>query len=289
MNDCPPDSHNPEVTPDTDTREGNGLGGHAGTDREPAVVNRQTGTAELAEAPTRQICGVDERLIVQFLKLIRDYYKKADKATFFLEQRTGLVNVPGIANIRDVFSHLVTLLDPNTADDQREAQVENAAEHLRRAIVEPYEMALNELTAERFKNLYGRYKSSVIPVCARYPALNGAPNIVSVEARLREIETLAALGRAAKAENIWNPEWEKGVASFIEAFEKLSDLYQELEQHLNIYDQIMRDRKSTLINIASLAAGIGGFVLGIISFAFAVALILFPSLATTMRSLLGLG
>jgi hypothetical protein len=69
------------------------------------------------------ICGVNKALIEKFLILIRENYRKADKATFFLELRAGVSNVPGIANSRDVLSHLATALDPNLSDEERQEQL----------------------------------------------------------------------------------------------------------------------------------------------------------------------
>src|SRR5947209_18289498 len=109
------------------------------------------------------VCGVPRLHVERFLLLIRDNYKKADKATFFLEQRSGIVNIQGITNMRDVLSHLVTLLDPATPDGKWEEQLGNAEEHLRRAIIEPYEIALNELTV-KFEELYDRYRQLVLPI-----------------------------------------------------------------------------------------------------------------------------
>jgi len=214
-----------------------------------------------APAPYAQICGVDQNLIEQFLLLIRDNYGAADKATFFLEQRTGIVNVQGIANVRDVLSHLVTLLNPTTEPEKRVAQLANAEEHLRRAIIEPYEIAVNELLI-KFNELYFRYKRDLLPIKDRHLTLQSAPNAVSVDASLKKIAALYASGRSGKGKNIWSAEWEVGVKSFIDAYEALAALYAELEGHWNNYVQIRRDRKSTLLAAWGIIATIITFILG---------------------------
>jgi len=68
----------------------------------------------------------------------------------------------GITNLRDVLSHLSTFLSPGKSSEQRQAQLNTAEEHLRRSIIEPYETALNELTAQ-FAELYERYRQAVLP------------------------------------------------------------------------------------------------------------------------------
>ena len=37
-----------------------------------------------------------------FLALVRDNYKKADKAAYFLERQAGVVNTCSMTNLRDV-------------------------------------------------------------------------------------------------------------------------------------------------------------------------------------------
>jgi hypothetical protein len=106
----------------------------------------------------------DERdLVLRFLALIRDSYKKAEKAAYFLERRAGVLNTCGMTNLRDVLSHLATLLDPATPARKRADQLASAEEHLRRAIIEPYEIGLASLT-EKFTQDYETYRKDVLPV-----------------------------------------------------------------------------------------------------------------------------
>jgi len=251
--------------------------------------------------PRTLVCGVDKELVEQFLDLIRNYYKKADKATFFLELRTGLVNVPGITNIRDVLSHLVTLLDSSTPQAERRAQIENAAEHLRRAIIEPYEMGFNDLTV-RFNELYKAYKRHVIPVKDDHVVLKSAPNAVSIEARLRSIESQAGAGRAAKATNFWNSDWEAGVTNFVNAYEDLSVLNNELETYYYKLEQILGKNQQIDLNNRQIAQNeqiitqeksefkwstllhFTGHAIGILAIIIAVILVLKPSWVEAIRA-----
>ena len=179
--------------------------------------------------------------------------------------------------MRDVLSHLVTLLDPATPPDKWEEQLGNAEEHLRRAIIEPYEIALNELTV-KFEELYEKYKQQVLPVKDKHTVLRNAPNSVSIEATLQKIRENTSNGRYGKAKNLWNPEWEAGVTSFIAAYDGLSSLYSSLEGHWNDYEQIRRDRKSTYFHITAITIGILGILI-------AVLLVVFPTWGETIRNL----
>lgn len=87
---------------------------------------------------------VNEEILEKFLALVRDRYPLADKANYFLEtkEKQSGINI-AITNQRDVLSHLVTLLTPGLSVDGQTAQLYTAEEHLRRAILESYETALN--------------------------------------------------------------------------------------------------------------------------------------------------
>jgi hypothetical protein len=182
-----------------------------------------------------RVCGVDRALIERFLLLIRDQYRNADKAIFFLEQSAGVTSPTTLANLRDVLSHLATLLDEDTPDAQREVQLANAEEHLRRAVMEPYFIALGRLN-KQFRAVYDLYKGKVLPSKPNSPSLRGAPDDESIQARLRNIAKLAASGRTAKGLNLFNREWESRIGDLIQAFVQLSELRSVLEQQLYVYE-----------------------------------------------------
>jgi hypothetical protein len=191
------------------------------------------------------ICGVDRNLVESFLYLIKENYKRADMATFFLEQRSGIVNIQGITNVRDVLSHLVTLLSPETPEDKRVEQLYNAEEHLRRAINEPYEIALNELLV-RFSQLYKEYKAVTLPVKNDYAALATAPDSMQIDEIMTRVRVLSAKGRASKAKNLWTEEWEDGVISFTQAYTILSEVHQSVERYHNQAVQIISEREEVV-------------------------------------------
>ena len=114
-----------------------------------------------------------------------------------------------MANLRDVPSHMATLLDPKPPKEHRADQLANAEEHLRRAIIEPYEIALGALT-EKFGPTYDGYREEVIPLRESTEGFRTAPTRIDIENRLQEIEELAERGKQAKGRNQWDAEWELG-------------------------------------------------------------------------------
>ena len=209
--------------------------------------------------------GPDFRIIIvapdqleQFLAMIRDYYKAADEATYFLEEELGISNVHGIANLRDAMSHFSALL--GTADvDRRQTHLHLAEEHIRRAILEAYETGIDDLTV-RHSELYERYKSRLLPVKDKYPILRSAPNRLSIETTLKGIESRVTEGRSIKAKRLWETEWKEGVFAFVDAFGRLRELHSNMEEYWYKYEQLGRDKLqirlavwATIATIVSLA------------------------------------
>jgi hypothetical protein len=67
-----------------------------------------------------------------------------------------------MANVRDVLGHFSTFLDPSLDPSIRAEQVSYAEEHLRWAIIEPYQVAVDDLT-EQIENLYGKVSLPFYP------------------------------------------------------------------------------------------------------------------------------
>ena len=202
------------------------------------------GKTPLASSPKvrPEILGIDFFIVERFLKMVRDHYKEADKAAFFLEQRVGISNVQGFTNLRDVLSHLASMLDDSSSDAAREAQLFNAEEHFRRATLEPYEIALGVRT-EKFQLLYEQYLKELIPAKSEYPELECAPNDVQIQSKLRMVADLSTQGRAAKNRNALDNAWEVGALKFIESFSILEDLYSELNRHWSTFDHLRKERE----------------------------------------------
>jgi hypothetical protein len=181
-----------------------------------------------------KICGVDRALIERFLVLIRDNYPKADSASFFLEEVSGVTYTLSTHNLRDVLSHLATALSPSTNPEDLEAQISSAEEHFRRAIQEPYAIALGKLR-EKFNEVDASYAKLYhkIEKLKKKGFFADAPTLEEVQSKQRRIAELASRGRSAKRLNKINAEWDAGVTDYIEAYNQLDILTTTLSRHVH--------------------------------------------------------
>ena len=174
---------------------------------------------------TDEIEGIEREIIEGFLILFRELYEKTDLANYFLELRaeTSGINI-AITNQRDALSHLVTVLNnPTWSLNKKREQLSNAEEHLRRAILEPYERSVT-LLMERVLVEVEQWK---VLGCAS----DGDEHLtlLSVRSELNEINELRKKGRSAKGENTVNANWERGVDFFTDAFDRLTVLDHKVE------------------------------------------------------------
>jgi hypothetical protein len=213
------------------------------------------------EDPLAHLSPEEAALFVRFLILIRDNYKKADKAAHFLERRAGVANTCSIANLRDVLSHMATLLDQKTPPGRRSDQLASAEEHLRRAIIEPYEIALAELTG-KFHPIYDGYREKVIPI-NRLEGFRTAPARLVIDGRLEEIDDLAEKGKQAKGRNQWDDEWENGVLALIDAYNKLADLHREIEDWVYKYQQHKTGEHHTWLHRYGIWIAVAGLIVAV--------------------------
>jgi hypothetical protein len=213
--------------------------------------------------PEALVCGIRQPQLERFLTMIRDGYPKAELATCFLEERAGINNVPSMANVRDVLSHLATFLDPNISEEERANQLAHAEEHFRRAIMEPYQIAIEDI-ASKVADLYDKYKKCVLPARITHPSLRSAPNDLQINARLRDVRKHFDAGRLAKGRNRWDGPWEEGVKNFTLAFDELEDILQELERHCNTLDHSETAKKHTRLHLWGIIATVVAGILGIV-------------------------
>jgi vacuolar-type H+-ATPase subunit E/Vma4 len=209
-----------------------------------------------------KILNVDQKLIEEFLVLIRDRFPTIDKANYYLE-RTGVsgLNI-AVTNQRDVITHLITVLSNHKlSPDEQRSQYHNAEEHVRRAIIEPYHKAVNEVQKKVITTLE-TYKSLVLPELG-HAELNSAPNLVSINARLRKVAELTETGRNAKRLNVWNEQWDSGVQCLVEARDELEKLLTEMEQAIGRCSGINSRRKNVLRWIISVLLSLTGLAFGV--------------------------
>jgi len=190
-------------------------------------------------------------LISRFLTLIRDYYRQADKAAFFLEHHAGKTHILTMANLRDVLSHFATMLDPATSAEQRREQLINAEEHMRRAIIEPYEIALGAIS-ERFVRVHDEFNKKTRSLNDKAWQVKRA----EIERKLSEIREDAEKGRFAKTVPLGCPLWDEGVAALINAYDGMATLHSQMEEYL--YANETPKRKNGILLIAA------GVILGLV-------------------------
>lgn len=241
----------------------------------------ETGSVQ-SDLPTPLICGVDQKIIERFLILVRDNYPKADRASFFLEEVAGKTHTLVTANLRDVLSHLATVLSSDTRPEDLEAQLASAEEHFRRAIQEPYAIALGNLR-DRFGTVHAEYEKSFhkIDKMKRHGLLVAAPGIEEIQVKLRKIAALASEGRVAKRRNRIDPEWDAGVASYIDAYNQLELLTQALSSHLQEHQSIKDGRQGKVW-------GIAGVALAVIFFIGSTVLVVSPAITAKLQAFFGI-
>lgn len=211
------------------------------------------------------VCGVERDVLEKFLTLIRDKFPAAVEAGFFLETVVGVSNISEMSNLRDVLSHLVTLLRQE-CPKENDAQYANAEEHLRRATMEPYQRAVSHIGVQVMK-MYEEYRTYVIPIIDKDIVFSSCPNLVSIEARLGRVREMRMDGRRSKGENTWNAQWEVGVQNLIQAFRELESLRFDLEGGLSKYFNLRRERKTRMYFwwgvIVTAILGISGIIISI--------------------------
>lgn len=197
---------------------------------------------ESSASEVSEIIGLEVDVLLKFLILFRDHYSKCDKATSFIESRTGVSNISAITNLRDALSHFCTALQPETPPEKRVDQYTNAEEHFRRAIIEPFELAL-EIELAKLEKLYVKYKAELIPVRDRYEELEDSPTESFIDSSAKEIKQLQENARIAKARNRLDEAWEKGVSDYIRAVDLAESLYRRMEGHWNRLRRIKKEEK----------------------------------------------
>ena len=91
-----------------------------------------------------ELLGVKFEYLEQMIRLIRERYSIVKKGTKYLENLEREYDLTALANIRDFVSHIETVFREDICDREREANLDQSEEHLRRALVEPYQTALSQ-------------------------------------------------------------------------------------------------------------------------------------------------
>lgn len=211
-------------------------------------------TSPLLPNDQRIIDQLDPEVLEVFLRLLRDKYRLADTANFHLEHRENVSGISiAITNQRDVTSHFITILrTPGLTKEKQLEQISNAEEHLRRAIIEPYEQLVNARVSILLENLI-LYKEKVLPR-ATEPGFSSCPSLRQIENTVVAINKLRDSGRSRKSKNIWDADWEEGVKAFVEAYELARELCLKIDESLILVRQVEFGEESLDLSRQSLAA-----------------------------------
>jgi len=152
-------------------------------------------------------------------------------------------------------------LDPKTPAARRPDQLANAEEQLRRAILQPYERGFGTIT-ERFHKTYETYRKTLLPMKEATEGFASAPNRIQVEGRLAEINELAEKAKQAKGRNLWDEEWEGGVAALTDAYDKLCALHGEIDDWVLRHSQHRSSNRQINLGRWGIAWTIAAFILG---------------------------
>jgi hypothetical protein len=198
--------------------------------------------ANLTPPPT--FLGVDAETLSKALTLIRDKFRLATDATIFLELKTRESGInAGIANQRDATSHLASLLRMDGLDRRTaEAQLNHIEEHLRRAVMEPYERTV-QLLQQRLLDQLPLYNERVLSLPGVSESLPDAPTLKQIDACLDAIDRMCTEGRRAKQENSWSDAWDRGVKHFIAAVAELEVLSRDVKDALVKAEQVRREQE----------------------------------------------
>lgn len=147
-------------------------------------------------------------------------YEAVKQAIIYLETRSGQLQTDAFANLRDVLDHLVAAVQPGISEDELSQQIAETNEHLRRAVMHPFQDIIEERLAKltRKKRLYiirQEVFKDVLSEREFLRRLDGAKNLL-VEIRLRKGD-----GRST--------DLAETIALLQRCFDELEDLGQEIK------------------------------------------------------------
>ena len=140
------------------------------------------------------IKGISIQHIERIIDIIRDRYSIVKKGTKYLETIERRFDLNALANIRDFVSHIETAFNENANEKEREESIIQSEEHLRRALVESHQFAL-ESRLESFLEEYGKYEIECLPNEAKY-GISTITNHSELRNNIRKIQQYLDNGRA---------------------------------------------------------------------------------------------
>ena len=206
----------------------------------------------------------EKAVLGEILVLIRDKHHLFLEATTFLESKVGLKATQALCNVRDTLSHLSSGLSAiSTSKSKKDSHarldhLNEVSEHFRRAILEPYELAVNVRLVE-LDELYNVYIRTAAP--AAYKIKPAPKPIDEFKGRMNSVRELTRQGRAGKGANGWTPKWEEGLKKLERAFEDADKLKDEMRAEISRVDAAVKNRVRFAIGIIiAIAFGVPGII-----------------------------
>ncbi len=181
-------------------------------------------------------------------------YPKITDSLFHLEARDHRRSLSTYIDIRDILSHLVTISKCLTKE-QAEANYINMCEHIRRAIVEPYQITL-ELKLRDIHSLYDLYKRNFLKREKLFFVSQEKTRQLrgEVESQFKKVSELWFEGRLLKSADLQSIEFEKAISSFLSGYNLLNEIEPKIEELYSSYYA----RKTQILVIGVFLLGIMG-------------------------------
>lgn len=215
-----------------------------------------------------EIKGIKIEYIEWLIDIIRTQYRTVKKGTRYLETAEREYDLTALSNIRDFLSHIETAFQENIPDKARKANLIQSEEHLRRALVESHQTAL-EARLVKFLEEYDSYEKEFLKNERKY-GLHSITDHDGIRKDIRYIQDLLHNGRGKKGVNIWNEEWEEGVEDFINGYKLTIEIQDKLkkykEQYFSCKYQYDHHMRNSLLTILLFMMGV--FVTILCSFIF---------------------
>ena len=105
------------------------------------------------------IKGIEVSIIEKIVAMLQNKYPNFEYGTYYLAA-LGIDNDIGYHNVRDMLTHFHKALTAKLSLREREDQILHAEEHLRRALVEPFELGARE-EFKRAQELYEKFRNLI--------------------------------------------------------------------------------------------------------------------------------
>ncbi len=190
-----------------------------------------------------EIRGIQVDIIEKILMMIQEKFPAFNDGTYYMAAKFNLDNDIGYHNLRDMLTHFEAAILKTKTHEERNTQIILAEEHLRRALVEPYELVAN-MKLDDARQLFKEFIERQLSASKKDKVLLIEVEELKIEEKFKEIGALLVSAREKKAVNLWNDEWERSVEEFTFAADKGLDLCDILRIRIQDLKRKSLDRRS---------------------------------------------